>query len=138
MTDLRDQSEPEVAKPVGYGQPPVHSRFQPGRSGNPRGRPAGKRAIEALVHDVLGQKMWVTIDGRRKRVSAEVAILLRLREQALKGDLRAARLLLELKRGSTTGLGPEAAGDSLSHEDLAILASAGIHLPKKEQDDGGA
>lgn len=26
---------------VGYGKPPVHSRFRPGVSGNPRGRPVG-------------------------------------------------------------------------------------------------
>src|SRR4051794_31141733 len=28
---------------VGYGKPPAHSRFKPGRSGNPRGRPRGSR-----------------------------------------------------------------------------------------------
>ncbi|MEO6113654.1 MAG: DUF5681 domain-containing protein [Sphingomicrobium sp.] len=138
MAELPDEEEPEQAKPVGYGQPPLHSRFKPGRSGNPRGRPTSKRATEAIVHDVLSQKIWVTIDGRRKRVAVEVAILLRLREQALKGDLRAARLLLELKRGSSTAVDPEPAGELMSHEDLAILASAGLHLTKKEQDDGGA
>jgi hypothetical protein len=26
---------------VGYGKPPVHTRFQKGVSGNPRGRPRG-------------------------------------------------------------------------------------------------
>jgi len=28
---------------VGYGKPPVASRFEPGHSGNPRGRPKGAR-----------------------------------------------------------------------------------------------
>ncbi len=28
---------------MGYGKPPVHSRFRPGQSGNPRGRPRGAR-----------------------------------------------------------------------------------------------
>ena len=28
---------------VGYGKPPAHSRFRPGQSGNPRGRPRGAR-----------------------------------------------------------------------------------------------
>jgi Family of unknown function (DUF5681) len=29
---------------VGYGKPPVHSRFRKGQSGNPRGRPRGPAA----------------------------------------------------------------------------------------------
>jgi hypothetical protein len=26
---------------VGYGRPPIHTRFKPGQSGNPAGRPKG-------------------------------------------------------------------------------------------------
>ena len=29
-------------EPVGYRQPPKHSRFKPGQSGNPRGRPRAR------------------------------------------------------------------------------------------------
>ena len=43
---MTDESDDEAAGPdddkVGYGKPPKHSRFQPGRSGNPRGRPKKK------------------------------------------------------------------------------------------------
>lgn len=28
---------------VGYGKPPVHTRFQPGQTGNPGGKPVGAR-----------------------------------------------------------------------------------------------
>ena len=38
---------PRLAPPrdyeVGYGKPPSHTRFKPGESGNPRGRPRGSR-----------------------------------------------------------------------------------------------
>ena len=34
---------------VGYKSPPQHSRFQPGRSGNPRGR---QKAVRNLGSDV--------------------------------------------------------------------------------------
>lgn len=138
MSEVSEEAEPEKAERVGYGHPPLHSRFKPGRSGNPRGRPKGKRAIEAIVHEVLGQKMWVTIDGKRKRVPVEHAILMRWREQALKGDLKAARMLFELKRGSTNAEETAVAGKAMSDEDLAILAAAGLFTAPREHQDGSA
>ena len=39
---------------IGYGKPPKESRFQPGQSGNPRGRPRGaKNKRPALNEDCL-------------------------------------------------------------------------------------
>ena len=36
---------------VGRGKPPIETRFQPGQSGNPRGRPIGiENNVDALVH----------------------------------------------------------------------------------------
>ena len=38
--------EPSVANErVGYGRPPTTTRFRPGQSGNPRGRPKGARNL---------------------------------------------------------------------------------------------
>jgi hypothetical protein len=39
---------------VGYGKPPVATRFEHGRSGNPRGRPRGARnSLPALKEEQL-------------------------------------------------------------------------------------
>ncbi len=35
----RRRSRPKEGYEVGYGKPPAAHRFQPGRSGNPNGRP---------------------------------------------------------------------------------------------------
>ena len=40
---------------VGYCRPPKHSRFKPGQSGNPRGRPRKNRSIEAMIKRELDQ-----------------------------------------------------------------------------------
>lgn len=73
----------------GYGRPPRATRFAKGASGNPRGRPRGRR--RSLPHDhVLGQMVTVRDQGVAKRVTAAEAFLLYLLRQGLAGDARAA------------------------------------------------
>ena len=38
---------------VGYGQPPVASRFKPGTSGNPKGRPRGAKNLKTLIREAM-------------------------------------------------------------------------------------
>ncbi|WP_433989467.1 hypothetical protein SuNHUV7_41070 (plasmid) [Pseudoseohaeicola sp. NH-UV-7] len=81
---------------VGYGKPPKKTRFKEGCSGNPKGRPKGSRNFDKDLDDVLGSKITVTENGRKKSVSAQLAALMRLREKALKGDGRALNRLLSM------------------------------------------
>ncbi len=49
--------KPDGAKgEVGYGKPPAEHRFQPGKSGNPGGRPKGAKGRRATVKRVLMEK----------------------------------------------------------------------------------
>ena len=81
-------------QPIGYGQPPKSTRFQKGKSGNPRGRPKNRRR-EIPYDTVLGQMVTIREDGRERRVTAAEAFLLQLTQKGLAGDSAATRASLE-------------------------------------------
>ena len=75
---------------VGYGRPPVSTRFRKGRSGNPKGRPRGRR-MELPYEAVLGQMVTIREDGMERQVTAAEAFLLHITKRGLEGDGPAAR-----------------------------------------------
>jgi hypothetical protein len=75
---------------VGYRNPPRASRFRKGQSGNPKGRPRGRRT-ELPYDAVLGQEVIIRENGRQRRVTAAEAFLLQLTKLGLDGDSAAAR-----------------------------------------------
>src|SRR5271155_2044054 len=78
---------------VGYRKPPRATRFTKGRSGNPGGRPRGRRR-EAPYEAVLGQMVTIREGGIERRVTAAEAFLLQLTKRGLEGDGTAARATL--------------------------------------------
>lgn len=75
----------------GYGKPPRAWQFQPGQSGNPKGRPKGAKSRKALVRRLAGERHTIDDAGRRKDVTIAELVLIALRQQAMKGNLKAAR-----------------------------------------------
>jgi hypothetical protein len=107
-------------KGSGYGKPPQHTRFKPGQSGNPRGRPKGSLNFTTDLKTVLLAPVALNDGGRSRRVTTQKAALLRLREKALKGDVRALDRFLSLAMAMSVGSAEETA-TSLPPEDQAIL-----------------
>jgi hypothetical protein len=123
---------------VGYGKPPVHTRFQPGRSGNPRGRPKGAKGLNTIVRETLTQKVAVRTTAGEKKISRIEAVLQKTVEQAMKGNPRAIAELIKLYGNAVpdekqTSAGKETEED-LSAADLAILAA----LRSELSNEGGA
>jgi Family of unknown function (DUF5681) len=106
---------------VGYKRPPLHARFQPGVSGNPRGRQKGVRNFGADVKRTLEMPVTLSGNGKSKRVSTQEALILRLREKALKGDPRSLETLLSLARTHNEDFTGHSEDRSLVAEDQAIL-----------------
>lgn len=66
-------------------------QWKKGQSGNPKGRPKKLPELNELLANVLGDEK----DGK----TAAEAILLALRSKAVKGDIRAAEVLLDRSYG---------------------------------------
>ena len=82
---------------AGYGKPPRHSRFKKGQSGNPKGRPRGSRNFSTDLKATLEEPTRVTHHGKAQTVSTQHAALMRLREKALGGEVRALDSLIGLR-----------------------------------------
>ena len=89
-----DHADPANDDAIGYGRPPKHSRFKPGRSGNPRGRPRKTRSIESMIKRELDQTVKITEGGRELRISKREAIIKQFVNRAIKGDPKPLQLML--------------------------------------------
>lgn len=81
---------------VGYQKPPEHSRFKKGQSGNLKGRPRGTKNLKTDLREELRETIMVREGERTLRISKQRAIVKSLIAKTLKGDARAAAVLLSL------------------------------------------
>jgi Family of unknown function (DUF5681) len=61
--DSKGATDPAASYEVGYGRPPRHSRFKPGQSGNPKGRPKGSKSLKTLLEGALSLPITITECG---------------------------------------------------------------------------
>jgi hypothetical protein len=79
---------------VGPGRPPLHTRFKKGQSGNPGGRSA--KTLPALLADELSETVYVTTDGRRRKITKREAIVMQMVDKSASADLRATKMLIDM------------------------------------------
>ena len=80
----------EAPPKVGYMNPPHHTRFKKGKSGNPRGRPRKREDLNTVLHRVLNRKVRTKDDDQTMPIRD--ALMWKLRDLALQGDKQAIAL----------------------------------------------
>ncbi len=90
--------EPKPDYDVGFGKPPKGSRFKKGQSGNPKGRPRGKKNASTVILRALEAKVVINENGRRREITKFEAAITQLANKAAVGDLRALNLATQLMR----------------------------------------
>lgn len=89
--------EKKPAYDVGYGKTPQHTRFKPGQSGNPKGKPKGAKNLATIVGNAIKEKVVVTDkNGKRKSVSKLEVAVTQLANKAASGDQKALLQLIPL------------------------------------------
>jgi hypothetical protein len=71
---------------VGYRRPPKATRFKPGQSGNPKGRPRGSANLATDLAAELNEQITVREGGQAQRVNKQRALIKSLMAKALQGD----------------------------------------------------
>jgi hypothetical protein len=84
---------------VGYGQPPKHTQFRKGQSGNPKGRPKAVNAhmpVSRIIRHSLSEEIQGKVNGKTRKMTKLAAIIEVQSAKALNGDTRAAKLVIDL------------------------------------------
>ena len=94
MRKRKRSNNPADPYEVGYGKPPRGSQFKSGESGNPKGRP--KRKQHEHLHEAYTEMITLRINGKLMSVNSVLAMALVMRNQGLKGSVRAATLFFSI------------------------------------------
>jgi hypothetical protein len=112
-----DKGAPSEYK-VGKYRPPVEKQYRPGQSGNPKGRPRGRRNTKTIIERVLEEPVSVRLGEKTRTLPMVEAILYAQAARAVQGDVRSAGFVFDL------------AGDFM--DSVTALGQQGVRPPSAE------
>jgi hypothetical protein len=97
MSAKKKKAPAQVSNPVGYGKPPVHSRFREGQSGNPTGnrRHGEAERAQALIWEEAYRLLTVREGDKVTRMPALQAVIRSQIASAAKGNVAAQRAVVK-------------------------------------------
>jgi Family of unknown function (DUF5681) len=116
-----DKAKAAADERVGYGRPPLVTRFRPGQSGNPRGRPKGARNLSTVIASALSERVAITENGDRRRITKLEAAIKQLVNRAAGGETRATQLLIQLVQAEEAQM-PQSNAKRVDDADAIVMA----------------
>lgn len=92
MSDEPDDLPPRKAS---RGNPPKHSQFRKGTSGNPKGRPRGSKNLSTYIMEAARDQVSATIGGKARNISKVQATAMQLATKAASGNQAAMNKFLD-------------------------------------------
>jgi len=109
---------------VGYGRPPEATRFKPGQSGNPNGRPKGSKNFDTLFEEELRRPVSLREGGRVQKMPKQRALIKQLVNRALTGNDKSLALVLgQIRYRQGLPEEPSTFRDLTRPEDQAVAAN---------------
>jgi Family of unknown function (DUF5681) len=84
-----------TAQKVGRGNPPKHTQFRKGTTGNPKGRPKGSKNVSTYIMEAARDQVSATVGGRTRMISKIQATAMQLATKAAGGDQAAIGKFLD-------------------------------------------
>jgi adenylosuccinate synthase len=84
-----------TAQKVGRGNPPKHTQFRKGTTGNPKGRPKGSKNLSTYLMEAARDQVSATVGGKTRKISKIQATAMQLATKAAGGDQAAMGKLLD-------------------------------------------
>jgi hypothetical protein len=136
MSAKKTKAPAQDSSPVGYGKPPVHTRFRKGKSGNPTGkRKHGEAArAEALIRQEVYRLLTVREGDAVKKMPALQAVIRSQIAAAAKGNVTAQRAVVKIvqdiedararRTGASANKKLNKDGNDITDEELMDILSA--------------